>query len=186
MSNKKCLFVLFFVLSLGYSAFTNISSAAWTTTTVDSAGDVGHCTSIALDGAGKAYIGYLDNTNGYLKYATNAFGYWDTQTVDMESAGAYSSLAIDKYDNVHISYYDLKNRDLKYATNATNSWVIRTVDLKGRVGEYSSLAVDLTGHVGISYFDRTNYNLRYANSLVPYGAVNTRPLKPMSRIRHKN
>ena len=48
-----------------------------TTKVVDSSGgDVGECTSIAIDTADKVHISYYDSSNSDLKYATNASGSW--------------------------------------------------------------------------------------------------------------
>lgn len=90
MISKKCLFVL----SLWYSVFANISSAAWTIQTVDSIenGVFSAASSIALDATGKAYIIY--RVGSVLKYATNASGAWVTTTVssDVYDAGDSSSM----------------------------------------------------------------------------------------------
>ena len=48
------------------------ASGSWKTYTIDSEGDVGEWTSIAIDSNGKVHISYLDDTNNDLKYATNA------------------------------------------------------------------------------------------------------------------
>jgi hypothetical protein len=87
------------------------------TTTVDSIGDVGQYTALAVDSKNGIHIGYYDVTNGALKYATNASGAWKTDTVDdAGDVGQYVSLAIDSKNWVHISYYDITNKDLKYAS----------------------------------------------------------------------
>ena len=49
---------------------------------MDSSGDVGRYTSIAIDTADKVHISYSDVSNEDLMYATNATGSWVTETVD--------------------------------------------------------------------------------------------------------
>jgi hypothetical protein len=88
------------------------------------------------------HISYYDNTNGDLKYATNASGVWVTVTVDsVWDVGYHTSLALDSSGKAHISYYDYTNSDLKYATNASGAWVITAVDSGGDMGRYNSLKV---------------------------------------------
>src|SRR3990172_3950748 len=157
---------------ISYYDYTNVdlkyatnARAAWVTTTVDSSGDVGWHTSIALDTAGKAHISYLDYTNGDLKYATNASGTWITTTVDSRGdVGWDTSIALDTAGKAHISYYDnTKNGDLNYATNASGTWVTTTVDSRD-VGWYTSIALDTAGKAHISYNDYTYDDLRYATN----------------------
>jgi len=58
------------------------SGWGWSIQTVDSDGEVGLYTSIALDSAGRPHISYCDWTNGDLKYAHWTGSYWEIQTVD--------------------------------------------------------------------------------------------------------
>ena len=104
---------------------------------IDSNGDVGKFTSIAIDSNGFKHISYYEFTNGDLKYATDKTGSWVAISVDTTgTVGYHTSIAIDSNDGVHISYYDYTNGDLKYAscssgcTSASN-WDDVSVDTTG-------------------------------------------------------
>ena len=118
MNIKSYLSLLFLTLVSLFLITAKASGQTWTTEVVDSSGDVGRHTSIALDTSDNAHISYIDFTNRELKYATNTTGSWVTETVDSSgSAGFfYTSIAIDTSDNAHISYFDDTNDDLKYTT----------------------------------------------------------------------
>ncbi len=144
------------------------STAGWTISTIDSEGDVGWFSSIAVDSNNKAHISYVDATNGDLKYATNASGSWQELTVDSlgDVGPVFSSrsIAIDSNNKIHISYYDATNGYLKYATDVSGSWETFFVDNTWDVGRYASIAIDSNNRVHISYCDNASYDLKYATN----------------------
>ena len=120
----------------------------WNIHTIDDSVGIQWSTSIAVDSYNKVHIGYNDNINHLLKYATNKSGSWQTYALDSQGyAGAFPSIAADSEGNMHISYLD--GSHLGYITNKTGIWQEDVVDTDG--GSYTSLAVDLDDNIHISY-----------------------------------
>ena len=147
------------------------SPSSWSKVTVDSSGDVGKYSSVAIDSNDAVHISYRDSTNDDLKYATcssscSSASSWTTSTIDsVGNVGSRTSIAIDSNDALHISYHDITNGDLKYATDQSGSWANTTVDSVGTVGQYTSIAIDSNDVVHISYYDATNKDLKYATNM---------------------
>ncbi|MFA5794029.1 MAG: DUF2341 domain-containing protein [Candidatus Brocadiia bacterium] len=151
----------------GESLPSNEASATtlWTITTVDSAGNVGGFTSMAIDSSNKMHISYYDYSNADLKYATNESGSWVSTAVEsVGDIGEFSSIAVDSNNKVHISYYDRTNTNLKYATNISGAWLAYTVDAGGHNGFYSSISIDSDNKAHIGYYNSATSDLKYATN----------------------
>ncbi len=137
----------------------------WNIYVVDSLGNVGLFTSLALDSRGNPHISYYDSTNEDLKYARwNGTG-WTIETVDsVFFVGAHTSIALGSDDRPHISYtervFDVRN--LKYAklTEGWSRWKQETVDSGIFPFQFTSIALDSKGNPHISY--RGDESLKYA------------------------
>ena len=150
----------------------DVACASGTTIrTIDSTGNVGQFTSLALSTAGFPVVSYWDVTNDDLKLAvcTDATCSSNTtiRTIDSTgSVGSQTSLALTTAGFPVISYYDATNGDLKLAVCAdvacASGTIIRTIDSAGNVGGYTSLALTTAGFPVVSYFDETNDDLKLA------------------------
>ena len=159
-------FVLTNNTAMSPTATPTNSGGAIPSTVIDSTGNSGAYTSIAIDSYGFRHISYQDTTNYDLKYATDKTGSWVTVSVDtIGFVGDTTSIAIDSNDVVHISYVENYD-DLKYATcssgcTTASNWDIVFVDTTDSMS-MTSIAIDSNDALHISYLDYTNKDLKYA------------------------
>ncbi len=132
--------------------------------TVDGIGNTGRYPSIAVEGTDTIHIGYMDWTNGMLKYALRESGSsWSTEEVD--NVGTVNlidtSLGVDSNSKVHISHYS-QSDGIYYSTNVGGGWQQTFV---GDMGS-SRLAVDNQDniHLGLTNNKDDTITISYATN----------------------
>src|SRR3989344_1883742 len=138
--------------------------------TLDSSGDVGEYTSLALGSDGFARISYYDATNQDLKFARCLDENCATKNVTtVDSSGnvgsEYTSIALGSDGFARISYYDGSNNDLKFVRCANADCTtknITVIDSSGDMGQFSSLALGSDGFARISYITESGDDLKFA------------------------
>ncbi len=133
----------------------------WQVETLESAGDVGAYSTLALSRGGVPHIAYLDSVAGDLRVARYDGFAWITETVDSK-VGASPSIALDRAGFPRLSYYDIGTGSLRYARYDGLAWVTETVDMGGNAGMHTSLVLDKDGQPNIAYYDETHGDLKYA------------------------
>jgi len=150
-------------------------TGAATLTTIDSTGDTGSTTSIAIGVDGNPVISYRDFTAGDLRVAKCANPACTSATLTtIDSAGntgVFTSIAIGVDGNPIISYWDLTAEDLRVAKCAnpacTGAATLTTIDSANNTGLNPSIAIGVDGNPIISYWDLTAGDLRVAKCANP-------------------
>ncbi|MEW6069585.1 MAG: fibronectin type III domain-containing protein [Candidatus Thermoplasmatota archaeon] len=156
--------------------YAHWTGETWSTEIVDSEGDVGQYSSIALDSYGYPHISYYDFDNNDLKYARWNGSAWSIAIVDSAGwVGEYTSIAVGTDNFPQISYYDREHYDLKYARWNGSAWAIETIDSEGDVGRWSAIVLDGRNCPHISHIDWGQCDLKYtfADCITPSSSVNT-------------
>ena len=153
--------VVLFITVSNWGLSAGIALHGWEITIIDSGGNVGQYSSLAIDSEGYPCISYYNSSSCNLQFARYTGTGWNIEVVDdTGDIGWYTSLALDGLGYPHISYYDFMNGDLKYAFSNGSSWNVQTLDSQGNVGLYTSLALDNLGNPYISYYDQSQGNLK--------------------------
>jgi hypothetical protein len=138
--------------------------------TLDSVGDVGQYTSVAIGADGLGLISYYDVTNTALKVAHCNDAACSTAALatldDSADVGQYTSITVGADGLGLIGYYDNTNDDLKVAhcnDALCSAAALVTLDTGGNVGQWTSIAIGVDGLPLISYYDSTNTALKVAH-----------------------
>ena len=144
-----------------------ICSGTWVTETVDSAGDKGRYTSLALAPTypHTSHIGYssLITENDYdLKHAWLSGSIWLSETVDHRGGESSSIALVPMYPHTPcVAYQDWwEEGDLRYACRDSTSWTVKTV-VSGLRSSYPSLALEPT----YPYTPHMSYYAAWGDSL---------------------
>ena len=159
-------------LKVAHCADVNCTSMTGPSTALDTTGDVGLYTSIAIGADGLGLISYYDATNGNLKVAHCSNLECTSTTVPPTSldipvvVGDHTSVTIGADGLGLISYHDITNGDLKVAhcsnVNCSAATFAR-VDNAPSVGLFTSITIGADGLGLITYFADPTDDLKVAH-----------------------
>jgi len=140
---------------------------SWTTTPLDTVGDVGKYASITGDGTTNLYVAYYDDTNDDLKYAFWNGSVWATSPIDQtlnRDVGQYAKIARDSLGYLYVLYQDVTGYDLKLA-KYTGSWATSTVLSTGDVGSHIGFYLDGNNYLNVVYYNDTQFRNEFIKSI---------------------
>ncbi|MDI6877453.1 MAG: hypothetical protein QMC96_11850 [Methanomicrobiales archaeon] len=114
--------IAFSALLLVCAGVGPVSALTWDIQTMDTEGDAGVFTSLAMDGDDNPRISNSDGTYSVLQYAAWTGSAWDIEFVSGERNVSYTSLELDSSGYSRIAYYEYMDGDLKYAVWNGSAW----------------------------------------------------------------
>lgn len=160
------------------------ASPAWSCTTIETTGDVGLYSSLAIGSDETVWVAYQDTTNSDLRIARYvgsggvgcASAAWSCTLVESaNSVGRHLSLALDAQGNPWVNHHDSTNIDLRVSRYvgsggvgcASTAWTCTAVDVTGSQGTYGTIAFDFSGTPWVAYRDATNNDLKVVKMHAP-------------------
>lgn len=137
---------------------------------VDTVGEVGRQSDVAVGADGTVWIAYTNDTNGDLKLAWKAAGEgWRRQTLDDgERVGEEPAVGVAPDGTVHVAYRDLARGAVKHAwlppgADPDGGFVLSYADSQDSTGEHPALAEAPDGALMVMYRDaHPNFDLKRA------------------------
>lgn len=161
------------------------TGASWTIVPIDTVGNIGSSSAIAVDGNRRVHIIYRDDEHMRLRYATctapcGAATIFRFATVDSSSVGVglAPSITVDGNNNVHAVYYDFIGTWLRYATCTAvdcaiaAAWSSGNVDFGPFVGNTNTIIADQSNRLHVAYSDSSTGRLRYATCAISCASLN--------------
>jgi hypothetical protein len=139
----------------------------WTIERVDTLGNVGQFTSLALDASGYPHVSYFDASATALKYAYKDISGWHLEVADNSGdVGRHTGLALDPSGVPHVSYSDVTAfvYDLKYANRIGAVWNTEIAEDRDAAVTHTAIALEGTiPHISYSAaVSMGDSDLRYA------------------------
>ena len=126
---------------------------------VESGGEYGYFSSLALDSSGNAHIVHQETGSPFsMRYCNNTAESWSCQT---PTAGTYyTAIALDSNNKVHISA-STNWYKLKYCTNKDGNWFCDEITTNIYSAYQTAIAIDKNDKVHITYFGEPGGTPKY-------------------------
>ena len=138
-------------------------SSGWTHVNVDSSGSItrftGRFPDLVIDSNDHGHIVYYDFNSNSLRYASNASGTWQYETL-VSGGSPFGNIAKDQYDNVYIGY--LLGGQIRLCWKDGGSWERVNVTPAGSYDEHFDFDIAKNGAIYFVYNDKATGNLKIA------------------------